>query len=217
MATSNVGAGSIGSITTEKNLYRRYVQLDVDEATGKTVIKKERVLIQSDGTIKVKQEDGSTKDMPASWANAEKDGFTLFSENEFITYSVKSIDGFKQLVPSEEHQLYLINIGLSNVQTARAQAAMKADKENSPEPTPEFDQATIDLAVGTDDEGSYSLNRAPSRRSASETDKLIKQFKAMGITDEAQIAAILTKVLEAKQSLASQSEQPEQEEVEASA
>jgi hypothetical protein len=200
MSTAIVGAGNVNSqdnsnssaITSEKVTYRRYVKLVAGD-DGKTTIKETRILAETDKKAPAKLKNGDPNPLAGlsvNWATAEEDGLMLFSENEVVSYDVKSFEGAELLVPDEAVRLYIFQVGLSSVQTARANGIMKAVKEGTPEPEPEFNQNTIDLRVGTDDEGSNSINRAPSRRSLSDLDKLIKQLTAMGIPPEKQAAVL---------------------------
>jgi hypothetical protein len=199
MSTAIVGAGNVNNtdnnssaITSEKVTYRRYVKLVAGD-DGKTTIKETRILAETDKKAPAKLKNGDTNPLAGlsvNWATAEEDGLMLFSENEVVSYDVKSFEGAELLVPDEAVRLYIFQVGLSSVQTARANGIMKAIKEGTPEPEPEFNQNTIDLRVGTDDEGSNSINRAPSRRSLSDLDKLIKQLTAMGIPPEKQAAVL---------------------------
>jgi hypothetical protein len=204
-------SASSASITSEKVTYRRYVKYGTDSDTGKTVIKETRILAETDKKAPAKLKNGDPNPLSGlsvNWATAEEEGFSLFSENEVVSYDVKSFDGAAFLVPDEAVRLYIFQVGLSSVQTARANGIMKAIKEGTPEPEPEFNAASIDLRVGTDDEGSNSINRAPARRSMSDLDKLIKQLTAMGIPPERQAAVLAALV-------ASQTPEENQEEVSA--
>lgn len=162
-----------GALTTEKQTYRSYIQTSTD-AKGNTVVDK----IKSQAEATAKDKDSG---IAANWAKLEKEGWTLLSENEFIRYSVKSLEGFTALVPEEAQQVYIIQCGLNYIQNAKANAVMTALKEGAPEPTPLFNQDTIDLRTGVGENGEYSINEAPSRKSLSDVDKLLKMLDAMGV------------------------------------
>lgn len=193
-------ATETGAISQQKTTSRRYVKLgQVDDGQGNltTVIKTSSVVSESDKKEPEKIKDAEGKEipnpyagLPVSWANAERDGLVLFSENDAISYSVKSFEGAELLNPDPAMRLYIYNKGLAVFQTSLVQAYMKSLKEGTAEPEAEFNGVTLDLRVGTDDEGTYSINKAPQRRAQTDEDKLVKLLKATGKTDE-QIAMIL--------------------------
>ena len=171
-----------GAISTEKQTYRSYVKTESD-ANGKTVIKE----IQTKaGAQKIDKDSG----LPSNWADLEKDGYTLWNENEFVRYTVKTVEGAQLLVPDETQFIYIFQSGLNYLQNAKANAAMKAEQEGTPEPTPLFNQDTIDLRSGTDENGKYSINEAPTRKSLSDIDKLRKLLSALGVPEDKQEAVI---------------------------
>ncbi len=186
MATNAVVPEQAGSISTQKQTYRFYVKTEVD-ADGKTTIAKKSSVAETD------KKDKATG-LSDNWAKLEKDGFTLLSENEFIKYSVKTVEAAQLLVPDEAQFVYIFQSGLNYLQNAKANGVMTALKEGTSEPEPLYNQITVDLRVGVDEEGSYSINEAPSRRSLSDEDKLRKQLTAMGVPadkQEAVLAAML--------------------------
>lgn len=173
MATSTVEVNAAGALSSEKITNRRYVKFGTDKE-GKTIIEEQRVLAEADSKDK-------KTGLSVNWQKAEDDGFVLFSQNDAIAYSVKSQEGFELLSPDEEIRMYIINTGLSTIQTARAQAFMKANAENTAEPEPLYNDATLDLRVGVGEDGEFSINKTPSRRSLSDIEKLIKQLTALGL------------------------------------
>lgn len=177
-ATSAVDT-STGAISTEKTTYRRYVKFGtvVDGDSTKTTIKEQRVAQESSAKDK---ETG----LPRAWADAEKEGLVVFNENTATTYNVKSQEGFETLIPDPEQRLYIINAGLNNIQTAKVQAFMKANKEGAAEPTPEFNQVDLDLRVGLGDDQEYSIQIAPQRRSLSDQEKLEKTLKGLNLSPD---------------------------------
>ena len=209
MSTATVGAGALtgsadntGTLSQEKRLARHYVKYGNATVNGETrqTLDKRSTVQESD-----KKEPETIKDaegkaipnpyagQPVSFANAERSGLEVFSENEYIQYSVKSWEGAALLIPDEAQRLYIFQNGLSNYQTSRIQASMKELVEDATEPTPLYNGVTIDLAVGiTNDDGtvSYSIQQAPQRKSMSDEDKLIKQLRAMG-TPEDKISLIV--------------------------
>jgi hypothetical protein len=215
MASATVGAGvaeqqsaTAGAISTEKVTYRRYVKLEAD-AEGKTTIKETRILAETDKKVPAKDAHGNPSvnaGLSVNWAKAEEDGLTLFSENEAVTYDVKTKDGIEILNPDPAIQLYIYQTGLATIQTARVQAFMKALVENAAEPTPEFNQVTLDLRVGVGDDGEYSFNKAPSKRGLSNEEKLVKQLTAMGVPPERQ-QAVLAAMLAAMTATGDESEE----------
>lgn len=175
-----------GAVGSEKTTYRRYVKLGTvtEGDTTKTVIKEQRVAQET----AAKDKDSG---QPRAWAEAEKEGLVLFNENTATSYTIKALEGFEMLVPDPEQRLYIINTGLNNVQTAKIQSFMKANEENATEPTPSFNQVDLDLRVGIGEDGEYSIQKAPQRRSLSDREKLDRLLTAMGKTEE-QKQAILT-------------------------
>ena len=173
MATSTIEVNAAGALSSEKITNRRYVKFGTDKE-GKTIIEEQRVLAEADSKDK-------KTGLSVNWQKAEDDDFVLFSQNDAIAYSVKSQEGFELLSPDEEIRMYIINTGLSTIQTARAQAFMKANAENTAEPEPLYNDATLDLRVGVGEDGEFSINKTPSRRSLSDIEKLIKQLTALGL------------------------------------
>jgi len=167
-----------GTISTEKSTYRSYVKYESD-ASGKTIVKE----IQTKaGAQKLDKDTG----LPTNWAELEKAGYTLFNENEFIRYTVKSIEAAQLLVPDETQFIYIFQSGLNYLQNAKSNAFMKSQKEGEPEPTPEYNQDVIDLKD--------AINEPPTRKSLSDIEKLVRQLTAMGIPadrQEAVLAALL--------------------------
>jgi hypothetical protein len=191
MATSTAVSEATGSIGTAKQTIRRYVKYDTypesagPELAGKTFISEQTILQE---TAKKDKDTG----LSDNWAKAEKEGFTLFSENEVITYQVKSQEGFELLVPDETQRLYLIQVGLDSIQGARSQVFMKANKEGAVEPTPEYNDYTLDLRAGVGEDQEYSFNRAPSRKSLTDEEKLMKMLAATGMSKEAAATFLLS-------------------------
>jgi hypothetical protein len=181
-----------GALSTEKITYRRYVKFGTDKE-GKTVIDEQRILAETAAKDK-------KTGLSANWQKAEDDGLTLFSSNEMLNYQVKTSDGFELLVPDETQRLYIIQVGLDSVQTARANAFMKATAEEAGEPTPSYNDETLDLRVGVEN-GEYSINTEPSRRTLTNDQKLEKTIKSLGLSDDA-VAAFLVSYA---QNLAAQS------------
>ncbi len=180
-------ADAVGAISQRKDMARRYVSFEtVTDANSNTttVIKTQSILVESEK----KDKDGK----PVNWANAEAAGLNLFNENEFTTYDIKSLDGFALLYPDPKQQLYIIQKGHSAWQTQVIQAAMKANKDGEAEPTPELDGQNIDLRVGVDENGTYSISTLPSKRGLSLEDKLLKQLVAAGYSEDAAATAVLS-------------------------
>lgn len=196
-STANPATTDMGSVSTEKVTYRAYVQLDTDK-DGKTVIKKIKSQAEAD------KKDSKTG-LSINWQKLEdekdKEGnslWTLFNENEFTRYQVKDEAGFEQVVPDVNQRVYIIQCGLNYIMNAKANAAMTALKDGTPEPEPLFNQNTIDLRVGVGEDGAYSINEAPSRKSLTDLDKLIKNLVAMGLTTPEQQEPILLALAAAK-------------------
>ena len=175
---------NVGSITTEKRVYRKYVKYGIDKESGKSVITETSVMAESDSKAK--------SGLATNWQNAEDAGFILFSENDVITYSVKNEAAFAELVPSPEQRMYIIAAGLSTIQTARANAFMKPLKENTPEPEPEYNQVELDLRTGIGEDEEYSLNKAPSRKTTSPLEKIKKIMAALNLSPEDQAEMLLS-------------------------
>ena len=199
MSTSTVDLqAEAGALSSEKVTYRKYVKLGTDKE-GKTIVEDQRILAEADS------KDTKTG-VAVNWQKAENDGFILFSENDVVNYSVKTAAGFELLIPDEEIRMYLINAGLSTIQTARANAYMKAMAEGTAEPMPEYSDATLDLRIGVGEDGEYSINKTPSRRSLSDIEKLVKQLTALGIPREQQ-KSVLMSYAQAKQDAATVTEE----------
>ena len=179
-----------GSISQEKQTYRAYVTYETD-AKGNTVLKEIKAQAEADK----KDKDSG---LSVNWQKLENAGYTLFAENEFVKYSVKTKAGAELLVPDEAQFVYIFQCGLNYIQNAKANAVMTAVKEGTPEPEPEFNQAVIDLRDGVDEDGKYSINETPTRRSTSSLDKFIKQadalLTAMGVPEDEKAAKIAAMV-----------------------
>ena len=156
-----------GAISTERQTYRNYVKFDTDK-DGKAVLKETKIQGEADK----KDKDG----LSVNWARLEKEGYTLFSENEFIRYSVKSEDAFKQLVTSEEQRVYIIQSGLNAIQSAKITRNMAALKDEATEPTPQYTLEVIDLRE--------DINEPPQRRSLSGLERLSKLLDGLNLTPE---------------------------------
>lgn len=198
MSTSTVEVNAAGALSSEKITNRRYVKFGTDKE-GKTIIEEQRVLAVADSKDK-------KTGLSVNWQKAEDDGFVLFSQNDAIAYSVKSQEGFELLSPDEEIRMYIINTGLSTIQTARAQAFMKANAENTAEPEPLYNDATLDLRVGVGEDGEFSINKTPSRRSLSDIEKLIKQLTALGLGPD-QMKDVLLSYAKAKADVSAATEE----------
>ena len=187
MATTSVDM-STGALSTDKTLYRGYAKLGTvtDGDTTKTVLSERRIMQETAAKDK-------NSGLSQNWQKAEDDGLIVFNENEIISYSVNSQEGFELLIPDEAQRLYIINAGLSQIQTAKAQAFMKAVAEGAAEPTPEFNSVTLDLRVGIGDEGEYSIQNAPQRRTLTDQQKLEKTLKGLNLPVD-QLEALLLSV-----------------------
>jgi hypothetical protein len=190
----------VSAISQQKQTARQYVELgSTTNSDGNTtsVIKSRSILVESEKKEPEKLKDGTPNPLSGvavNWANAERAGLTQFSENEFVTYDINSLEGFTLLYPDPKQQLYVIQKGHSAFQTQLIQAATKALKEDTAEPTPELDGQTVDLRVGTDEAGTFSLNNLPSKQKVSTLDKFIKQANALldslGIPEDGRPALI---------------------------
>ncbi len=202
MATTTAGnpTDAVGAIRQDKTTYRRYVKFGTtDDGQGNVTktISKSSILGETDKKEPEKLKDGSPNPhagVSTSWADAERDGFEMLNENDIVGYSVTSWDGAELLNPDPAMRLYIYNRGLATFQTSVANALMKSLKESegaaAAELEPEFNGVTVDLRIGTDEEGNYSINKQPARRAVDPEDKLIKMLRATG-ADEAKIAAVL--------------------------
>jgi hypothetical protein len=195
----------VSAILQQKQTARQYVELvSTKDAQDNTIttLDERSILVESEKKEPEKLKDGTPNPLAGvavNWANAERPnkrraGLTQFSENEFITYDINTIDGFALLYPDPKQQLYVIQKGHGAFQTQLIQSAMKALKEDATEPTPEMDGQTIDLRVGVDEAGTYSINNLPSKQKVSTLDKFIKQANALldslGIPEEGRPALI---------------------------
>lgn len=212
MSSTPTGAGAlttageaVGAITQQKLTYRRYVKFgDVDDGQGNIskFIKVSSIVSESDKKEpeKVKIKDATTGQeieianpyvgKAVSFANSERDGFEQFSENDLITYDIKSFEGAELLNPDPAIRLYIYKKGLQVFQNSLAQGIMKSMADGTTL-TPEFNGTTVDLRIGTDEDGTNSINKAPARRAMTLDDKLYKQLIAAG-KSEVEAQAILS-------------------------
>ena len=161
MATATAAViDSTGALSTEKNTYRKYVKLGTSEKK-----------VQAEAQAK-----DSKTGLSKNWQALEDAGYTVFSENEFVRYTVKSEDGFASLVPDEAQRVYIIQCGLNYLQNAKANGYMDEVQENTPEPTPSYNQETIDLRE--------AINEPPTRKSLTDMEKLMKTLAALNLSPE---------------------------------
>lgn len=167
------------SIAAEKTVYRRYVKFkNITEGdTTRIAIDEQRII--GEGA----QKDKKTG-LFSAWQRAEDEGLTLFCENEVIMYNVRTLDGFTALVPDPEQQLYIINLGLSTVQSQKVQSFMKATTETGGDMVPDFNQVTLDLRTGVGESEEYSIQKAPQRRALSELDRALASLRKLGLPED---------------------------------
>jgi hypothetical protein len=109
----------------------------------------------------------------SNFAEKEKEGFTSVAENTYTTYEVTSLTGFADLVPSDEQKLYVINVGLRNIQSSKIAATQKEwDKESSSFVN---NGQTIDMRE--------YINEPPGRKSLSAPVKLMQGVTELATTD----------------------------------
>ena len=176
MVNAEVDVNSTGAVTSDKSTYRQYVKLGTvtEGDTTKTVISEKRIMQETAAK--------ASSGLSQNWQKAEDDGLAVFNENEVISYAVNSQEGFELLIPDADQRLYIINAGLGNLQTSKAQAFMKAMAENTTEPTPQFNQHTLDLRVGLGEDNEYSIQVAPQRRTLTDQQKLEKTLKGLNLS-----------------------------------
>ncbi len=187
MSISTVDVNS-GAVSTDKSVYRGYAELKTvtdSDGTTKTVLGERRIMQETAAKDK-------NTGLSQNWQKAENDNLILFNENEVISYAANSWEGAEILVPDSDQRLYIFNAGLSNLQTSKAQAFMKTMAEGTAEPTPQFNQTTLDLRVGIGDEGEYSIQNAPQRRTLTDQQKLEKTLKSLNLAPEALEALLLS-------------------------
>jgi hypothetical protein len=153
MATSEITPTTTGTgdLTTEKVTYRTYVKFAEDGTIDKIVSK-----------AQVKDD--------ANWAKLEKDGWTKFNQNDFIRYTVKSLDAAKLLIPDEKQLVYIFQAGLNYLQNSKANAVnveIKDGTDTKDVPAePMYNDEEIDLRE--------AINTPPERKSLSPMEKLEK-------------------------------------------
>jgi len=149
------------ALSTEKTTYRGYAKLN-----EKGEIESLNAKAESNGQV--------------SWNKLEAAGAVLINENEFVRYTISSIEDFKALVPDEAQLIYIAQAGLNYVQNAKANAYMVDLEEDNI--TPKYNGQLIDLKE--------AINDPPSKRSLTDQQKLEKLLKSTGL-DAAGIAALL--------------------------
>lgn len=154
MATTTTTPTS-GDLSTEKVTYRAYVKF------------------KEDGTIDKIVSKAQVKDN-ANWTALEKEGWTLFSQNDFIRYTAKSLPAAQLLIPDETQLIYILQSGLNYLQNAKANAYMVEIKEGTNTPQVAAVPATNDEEVDLRE----AINEAPARRSLSPMEKLEKLLAA---------------------------------------
>jgi len=174
--TSSPLTDTVGSLSTEKNTSRKYVKFGTDEK-GNRIVTDKKVQAES-------QAKDSKTGLAKNWQSLENDGYELFSENEFTRYNVKSEDGFAALVPDAAQRVYIIQSGLNYLQNAKANGYMDEVQENTPEPTPTYNQDTIDLRE--------AINEPPTRKSLTDMEKLEKTLALLNLTPDQKADLLLT-------------------------
>lgn len=116
-----------------------------------------------------------------AWTSAEEAGNTKLSENNFVFYTVESEEGFTELIPDAAQRLYIIQRGVTSIQTSKAnqlQAELTEDGTAF-----KYDGDTIDLR----DE----LNAPPKRTKLNETQKIMRDLSVLDPTKLDEIMAQL--------------------------
>lgn len=149
------GSENTGNVTFENITYRGYVKLN-DKGEIDTLVAKAEVANQT------------------NWRKLEAAGYQLWNENEFKKYIVQSDDGFKLLVPDEAQRLYIIQAGLNYIQNSKANAYMVERKEGD-DNSPKYNSEPIDLKE--------AINDPPSKRALSDSQKMERLMKSMGMSD----------------------------------
>lgn len=161
------GSTSTHGVTSEPRTYRVYGIIKEDgtyaSAGGDKVI------------IAAETADGKR------WKSAEENKNTVLNEVQFTFYSVESIDGFKELVPDAEQQIYLINRGLSTLQTSKANQLVSEVDEQSKE----FKYSGVNFDLRD------VINETPKRQSMTDTQKILKQVSALDPEEVAKLMAAL--------------------------
>lgn len=158
----------VGAITTQKITYRRYVKTAVDK-DGKTVITDSAIQAAS-------QKSDKDTGIPENWARLERDGYSLFSENDAVFYTVKTEEGEQHLIPDSTQRLYFFQTGLDNRQGAIVQSKMKELDTSSTEPAPMYNQETFDLKE--------DINEPVSKQRLDPVEKIKRQITALGLSPE---------------------------------
>lgn len=166
----HASAEHTGALSTEKITYRGFAKFN-----EKGEITETRAAAEA-------QAKDAESGVAVNWKKLLDNGWTQLNENDFIRYTVKTVQGFHMLVPSEEQRLYIIQSGLNYIQNAKANAAMVALKEGTTEP--ESNAETIDLREG--------INEPPSRRSLSDQQKLEKLLAGLNLSKEQKAALLLS-------------------------
>lgn len=182
---TDTAVDTTGALTTEKNTSRKYVKTATNDK-GEVIIKD--YAIQAETQAKETAE-GPQKGMAVNWAKLEKEGYSVFNENEFIKYNVKSKAGAELLVPDETQFVYIFQSGLNYLQNNKINRLMNEMVENSPEPTPTYSNETIDLR-------DY-INEPPVRKTTTPLEKIQKQIAALGLNQD-QIDDILRQLAAAQ-------------------
>lgn len=153
MATSEITPTTTGTgdLTTEKVTYRAYAKYAADGTIDKIVAKAQTA-------------DGK------NWAALEKDGYTLFNENEVVRYTAKTMEAARLLVPDESQFIYIFQSGLNYLQNSKSNALAVqiqdgTDTKDVPA-APVYNGEEIDLRE--------AINTPPERKSLSPMEKLEK-------------------------------------------
>lgn len=115
-----------------------------------------------------------------AWENAEAAGNTKLSENNFLFYTLEAEEGFAELVPDSEQRLYIIQRGITAIQTAKANQLQAEVSDNGEF---KYNGDTIDLRE--------ELNAPPKRTKLSEIGKISRDLEALSPEKRNEIMALL--------------------------
>ena len=121
----------------------------------------------------------------ANFAELEKDGYAVATENTYTSYEISTLAGIDDLVPEESQKIYIFNVGLRNIQSSKIAAIQKEfDKESNAFSN---NGQTIDMRE--------YINEAPGRQSVSAPVKLHDGIMALAEKDRAAAEALLQSLM----------------------
>jgi hypothetical protein len=177
-------ASSTKNVSVETRTYRSYGVVVTDDK-GKEVFK----------ALGEKDANGVAKILPSpvyrqstadgkAWKSAEDAGNLKLSENNFLFYTLENEEGFAELVPDAEQRLYILNKGLSALQTQKAN--QKQAELTEDETAFAYNDETIDLRD--------AVNESPKKKNLTGLQKISRDLDGLSEADRLKLMELLAQM-----------------------